>query len=339
MPLRATEMLFLEHPTVVCPHCRQPRPVADETCPHCGDMSVLESLSPHTSNFHISSLLLVTTLFAICFAAARIAIGVGVVAFMIAGAAALRTALLVGERKRFRYPISIRILLRLFGRSVVGIIFAIVIFGVLLFMGGVILGGVFSQIMGQSESFGLVCWAILMLAGVVAAIVLVGRRRESRLMLLIGAVVACLLAIAVLCIVRMGRGEWVEPLLLLSLPIGGLLTLCLACHRGGLDCAKSFLVGYAAGFYLSGAVALLLPGGRMQQGIAVTFVASGFLLWPALLTILALENFWSWDDAFPSVASRPRMNADSTRAQGGIVVIAEAKEGIEFSDGPSGGET
>ncbi len=33
--------------------------------------------------------------------------------------------------------------------------------------------------------------------------------------------------------------------------------------------------------------------------MAVAFIAMAFLVWPAFVTILLLENVWSWDDAFP----------------------------------------
>ncbi len=158
-------------------------------------------------------------------------------------------------------------------------------------------------------------------------------------MLPVGAAVAWFVGSVILFAVRVGPRELIEPLLLLSLAIGGLPTIWLACRRGRLARAKSFLVGYAGGFCVFGGVMLLLPGGRMQQSIAATLAASGFLLWPPLLTILALQNFWSWDDAFPQVVSHARYAVDNTAAHAESAAMTAEEGGIDFPEEPSGAET
>ena len=77
LPLRRSEMQFVDDQQVTCPKCSVTRPIAAPTCPSCGTREVLDSPSEKTLNFHISSIFLLTTIVAICVALFQVQSPVG----------------------------------------------------------------------------------------------------------------------------------------------------------------------------------------------------------------------------------------------------------------------
>ncbi len=306
MPLRPTEIQFLDDQTVVCPTCSRQRPAAQTSCPDCGSRGVLQSLSLHTANFHISSLFLLTTLIAFCFALARIALWLAVPASMIAALATLRTWLLAQERKRHRYPTSPADLIRLFGWSVLGIIIAILVFGGTCFALQLPLGLLLGGIAMHSEVIAVVLLVLAVIASESAAVALFVRRRASRVKLLVGAAPAFGSGLLILSCTAWVVSYEIVHLLMLLLFTGVLLAaVWLGCRRNGGSDVRAFVVGCSIGICTLGAAALLPLNWWMREAGMYLFVLGGVFLWPALVSIVTLEKIWSWDDAFPAIASQP----------------------------------
>ncbi len=330
MPLRSTEMLFVDDQDVVCPHCGRHRPLADDACPHCGGHDVLESAAKYTANFRISSLMLLTSLFAVCFALGRIAVVLGIVAFTFLALALLRTMLLVRQRKRFRYPVASRDLMRMFGQSLLGIIAAGVVFGMAGVAIGFVLAAFFSTIAWNGKVGAIVVFVLLVAGSQAGAVVMVGRRRESRRMMLIGLLAAWAVGICILTIVgsiSRGVAETVAMMIFLNI---GTVALLLACRRGGAVRAKGWIVGCSVGLCSLGGSVMLIASNRFGYSFGDLFSVSSFLIWPTLLSIMALEGMWSWDDAFPQVAARfgPVTPESETPTSAGIFIVDE--EDVEF---------
>ncbi len=333
MPLRPTEMRFVDDQSMVCPHCSRPRRVTDESCPHCSARAVLESLSRDTANFHISSLLLLTTLIAVCLALTRVSLALGIPAFLIVGLATLRTGLLVRHRKRHRYPVFTKDLLRLFGWSITGILLAFVAFGGALMVGGFFLAMLANTFLPRSETTAVIVFVLLIIGGEVGAIVMVGRRRESRPLLLIGTASAAVGGLIVLTAALGMRPDFASLTMLSFFAALGLSAVAIACGNGGVARAKSFIVGCSAGMCMLAVADLLLLSPWRNDEIGVAFgVSAALLLWPTLLSIMVLEKLWSWDDAFPKVAARthPMIHAQRSRTPRAIRIEDDA--GIKFAD-------
>lgn len=304
VPLRSTELLFLDGHAVRCPACSRERNATDDHCPYCGSRAVLAPLSAHVTNFHTSTLLLFATLIALCFALLRLAIPAGILAFLLVGLSSIRTCVLAQERKRHRYPHSLRDLARMFGSSAIGVIVGSL---VLLIASGVLYlfaGAIFAAV----QSTRLNIWHAIILAvpaplscwlGFAA---MVGANKERRKMCALGfgATAVPGLVAAFICLTMSRRLGFLIPGLL---PLGIVTAaIALACRRGGAARARSFLVGTASGFCLLQLLTLFT--GTPVFEMTVEFGALAILLWPALLTVMTLENMWSWDDSFPRIRLR-----------------------------------
>ncbi len=328
MPLRSTEILFVDDQTVICPNCARERPRGDAVCPHCGTQEMLARAAIHTSTFRISSVMLLTTLIAVCLALGRFSPFLGILLSCLLAFATLRTILLVRHRKRFKYPTSPRDVMRLFGMSVVGIIVACLAFAVV----WVVLAFVTIAFFGRSagESLGFIIAAILMIvASEVGAVVLVAWRQEGRRMLLIGIVVASIAAFAAFEIAG-GVGSGVAAGIVLTILLNiGVIALALACRPGGASRAKGWIVGCSVGLSSAGGLGMLFATSRTGEMLGTAFVGACYLVWPILVGILVLEGMWSWDDAFPPVATRhPAVMTER------LPSMAVDDEGIAFADEP-----
>ena len=242
VPLRATELLFVERDQVVCPRCSKPRPAAANTCPNCGAQHLLEELSQNARNFHISKLLWVTALVGVCLAIYRITPFLGIPAFMIAGCATLRVALLLEERKKHRYSVKTRDMLRLFGGSVGGILAALFAFGGSWFALSIFGVGVATAASQSFEVF-IALVAILLAATHVPANIWAWKSLGLR-PCLTGVFVAVAGGSFVAVLWGPGLGRWLILLPLLSALLGSSL---LACRRGGGARAMAYVVGHSSG--------------------------------------------------------------------------------------------
>jgi hypothetical protein len=333
MPLRSTELLFVDDQTVTCPHCSRQRPVTSEFCPSCGgrDVLLLDSLSPYSANFHLSSLLMLTTLIAVCFAVARIRLEAGIAMFVITGLATLRTGLLISERKRHRYPVSSRDVRRLFGMSVGGIILALFVLGVTLGFGGLMLGTFFAALELNSPAAALSLFILVVILSLALAIRLVRRPAPSYRPLLTGVGLAWGSGLLVLVVATTPRNTDAAGFVMLWVFIAATATAVhYASRRGGTPRAKSFVVGFSIGLCTLAAVAALASRNRVVEDVALFFGMSGIYLWPVLLTIMTLETIWSWDDAFPNITRRAERVGDAALPQTPVATDIADEEGIKF---------
>lgn len=324
-PLQPTEMLFGDEQQVRCPHCGRARPFDSASCPHCGGHDVLPPLSHRSESFQLSTLLLLITLAAACLAVLRLVPALGIIALVLLAFTTLRTALLVRERKRYRYGVSVTTLADLFLRNCAAVLVAMFIVGGSFVVETVFLNLALEPIFRMSELHG---YAVLSLTSIVLSVTAAlgtrgkpGRRRAT---------VAGLLMALVLCgaltILALAAGGSVATLLFA--PLAGLVflpTLVLACRRGGVGPAKSLLIGYAVGLSLCGSLLFSLLPPEIAGGVLIT----SLYLWPILITIWGLEQIWSWDDAFPPVSARRRFSAGPSHSSGPPRQV-EPDAGIDF---------
>lgn len=337
VPLRTTELQFVDDEQLACPNCGAVRPINATACPRCGTRELLEALADNTQNFRISSLLMLTTLVGICLALCRLAWPVGIAAFVITGLATWRTVLLVGERKKHRYPVVGADLGRFFAASLGGVVLGFFIFGVTWTFGMMLLGAIAAPIMYASQPVALVIAVIFLVATHVGAAHLIYRRLKTRAPFAVGGAVGLLAAVVVALAfaVRLaGISEWT---LILPVATGSLGTLVAASRRGSGWRAQAFLTGHSAMISLVGLAGLSLVSSRSEP--AAAFLMSGFLLVPILLSMMVLQSVWKWDDAFPRTLTHARPAGPSPRhARGatqqgvrvrtddeGIVIIDEAE--------------
>jgi len=299
MPLRPSELLYIDGHTVTCPNCSHARAATDERCPRCGSSGVLEPPSPHVANFHTSSLLLLATVIALCFALCRLSLAVGLPAFVLVGFATFRTCLLVLERKRHRYPHSLKDLSSMFGSSMIGIVVSSVVFiaaaAIAYMLAGAFLAPLFGPWLTTQDALLLVIPTAL--SSGLAVFTVVGRRKERQQVVALGAAVTLghgLVSIA------LSRFHVFSGLVMLLWALAMCATaLTLACWRGAGARIRSFLVGCSCSLCILQVVALIWARSRFEM--SVSFGALAILLWPLLLAVMALERIWSWDDAFPRI--------------------------------------
>jgi hypothetical protein len=330
IPLQPTELKFVDDQLVTCPHCSRPRPVASERCPICGKESVLEDLSRSSESFHLSTLLIITTLLAVCLALMRVALPLGIALLVFLTLTGVRTAALIRERKRHRYPVTPRDLRRLFGASAWGVCLGMLTLVVCLFGGGFVLAAVFTSMAFADERvavYTLVTFNAIAL-GILCSVY--WRERDRRRWMLIGFAAACVFGLLVFTLALMTRRTYIaatmSPFLLIAALLGALF---LSLRRGGAVRARSYLVGFATGLGCLGVPALFI----LRTDFAISFEFSSLLIWPALVTFFVLENHWSWDDAFPRIsriyASPDRM---PTPFIAPVTDRGEPDEGIEFTE-------
>ncbi len=345
IPLRETELMFLDGPLLIDEQgraqetgsclddaMRQPdlRRISQSSRPR----TELESLAPHSSTFHLSTIMLLTAWAGVCFALARLAIPLGVVVLVLTGLAILRTALLVGERKRYRYAVDLNTLLWFFWYNLAGVVLGCIVFGAVAFMGGMVLSGVFSVVFALLSAEEVLLFAMVALSAGASAVAStrVIRSPQRRAMYWGGGLSAVLLG-AVLSAITVAGGSAIHPELLWCLPLmaGGFTCLTLACRRGGAVRVRSFLIGYSAGFSLVSAVSLVISSQyEVMQGVAAVCTMISLVAWPTLATTLTLESLWSWEDAFP-LPSRPlRLVSPPAPSETSTAEKAGATEGIDF---------
>ena len=144
IPLQSSEILFIDDEGVACPNCSTRRPVGIEECPQCGKTELLDA-SQHADNFHLSTIFILTTLVAICVGLVRVEPALGVIVSLVLGLSTIRTVVLLRERKRHRYPIVVRDMWRIFGKSIVGVVLFCAVWCFVCFFGGVILMGIANE--------------------------------------------------------------------------------------------------------------------------------------------------------------------------------------------------
>ncbi len=335
MPLRSTEIQFVDDRTMACPRCGRQRPVSPTPCSYCGSRDLLEPTARHAVNFRISSLMLLTALVAFCLVLGRVAVVLGILAFGVFGLAALRTALLIRERKRFRYPVFTRDMLQIFALSIFGILVAIVVFIAVSFLCALPANIIASLPATRNAPLSamFITVAIVGLQG--GAVYLIGLRRERRGMILAGAATGWITGAIVVGMVASGLNAAAGLAWLILIAVFGLIVLTFGCQRGGAIRARALVVGYSIGLStLGGTVFLLVPGGSFQ-GVGIALAMSSFFLWPILLSIMTLEGLWSWDDAFPRVARRASRDRFSGDTEAGAATAHEDDGAIQFLDAES----
>jgi hypothetical protein len=327
MPLQPTELLFVDDQTVTCPHCKRERSAQQEWCPHCGTEDILASLSKHSTNFHLSSLLLLTTLIAVCFALFRIAPGLGTAAFLMVAFSTVRTAILVRERKRHRYPTALRDVIKFFATSVAGILLMLAVFVGVSFGAGFFLGMIVTTLAWRSNEVGVVLFFVISVASVASALYVVWQSPQFRRTLWRSITASTLCGLMTVVAFWYAQPELSAFILLFFLCATACTAIVLACRRQGAGHVKSLIVGTCFGLWLVGNICLLPVHSRVAREMAPMMGIFGLGIWPALLSVMAIERFWSWDDAFPYVRSQ---QPNLTLLPTGTPVIDEP--GIEFPD-------
>lgn len=330
MPLRDTELRFVDGETITCPRCSQSRPATNRSCPNCGSAEMLERLNPHTSNFQITSLFRVMTVVAICLAIARFELTCGVVAGIFSGLTMLTTAMLIRERKRHRYPVSTRetanIFLRSAGHVFVGMISLFVLTCATGFVAG-ILGIVLFP--GSGLSLSRVILGISM--GIVWWIVGVWSMKRHPTTALIGGGLGILGGV----LSQFAQATGVIPRVInvilqvtmaVAMPVVIFVTpIAMCCWHGGNHRAKAWLAGIALGLIMVG---VFTQSSRIDAE-AGFFVS--LLLLPCLITIMIMERIMHWSDALPSVSGyirSPEPNC-STSTSYGVIEIADDEDSGE----------
>lgn len=324
-PLRSTEMLFVEGDQVACPSCSALRPFAAKTCPSCGAEQLLESLSGNTRNFQISSLLLLTTLVGICLALCRLTPAIGVPAFIVSGFAVLRSALLIEERKKHRYPTAAKDMLRLFAGSVAGIVAASVAFVVSWAVGAIFFGGIGEAVVG-SPTVAIVLLTIFLGTSHLVTGIFAWRHDASRRMFVIALAFAGLTGGLVVLLHAVGLEVVAHWSGLLPLSIACVGPIIVACRRGGAERAKGFLIGFSSAISLLGLVVVSLYGINPRAEVGLVFLASGCHLLPLLLAVVTMQGIWKWDDAFPRAISHLRPAETPLRSPTTATAPATAEE-------------
>ena len=267
MPLRPTELLFVDQQTVACPCCTRMRPISAESCRYCGGRDVLGALSQQSANFHLSSLLLLTTVIAVCFALTRISLVLGIPAFTLTGLATLRTALLIRLRKQHRYPVSTHDAIRLFGTSTLGITLALFVFAGTCMGGGFMLGSVLGGLAMGSQSITIVVFVLVLIVSAVGAVAVVGTRRAGRRMLLAGFGAAWAFGLATYIVARLADPDVIALMLLVNVLSAAFAALVLACRRGGSVLRKIVPRRYVPGSLLPGRRRTATGAGRLRDRV------------------------------------------------------------------------
>lgn len=331
--MRSTELQFVDDREIGCPRCQRPRPLDAPSCPHCGAKDVLEPLSAYTLNFRISSLLVLTALVAVCVAVARLSPGLGVACMIVVSASALRAALLVRERKRHRYEVTLVDLWRLFVWSMLGVLLG----GFVFFMACLMESAVLTLVLGPAELFReLAAWFVFLLAVHAIAGALISWDAACQRTLL-RAVVWGLGSSAVVLFAELTLpvtfALW-TLLLPLATALAGMIHV--ASRRGGGRQVRAFAFGHSAALSLAGLAGLaVVPRSVLgPEAVALGLLSLAAALWPTLVTAYILGLVWSWDDAFPAPrqvvegyyrAARPGRPAEA-------VSVEPAAEGIEFQE-------
>ncbi len=305
LPLRGTELRFLDEEEVVCPQCSATRPGTVPSCPQCGAEQVLESLTRDRLTFGISTMFALTTMVAVCVALTRISPILGVPAFLILGVSAFRSALLIRERKRYRYSVSLQDLGRIFAGSLLGLFIGGAVFGLTCFLGGMVVAAISMPFMGSLDYPAVVeaILAILLLVSthVVAGFLICWKAKKLDALAAGGVVGLVFGSFTVLgCF-----WNYTVALPLAGLAVGSYFfpALWMSCYRGGAARVKAFTVGHSSATALLGVICFF---GFNVYRIETTHFALSILLVPTLLAIVTLEKVWSWDDAFPNTISRER---------------------------------
>lgn len=301
LPLQSSEIIFIDDQMITCPGCSTQRPKGLKVCPQCGGNQLLDSPSQYANNYHLSTIFVVTTVVAICFALINVEPVVGIVVSALLGVSALRTAVLARERKRHRYPIAARDMRRIFGKSFVGIIAFLTIWcGVAFFFAMIVTDFVF-----EIHHFEIPVLVIVLAAVQVPSGILVFRGSRARQEMLAGAAVGFVVGFAVVIswsLVSLGNA-WLLILLPFTSCLLGILFLLLQ-QKGN---AKEYVTAHFSATTAVGIVGAVLEG-SLRECAPTMLSILGLFLCPTLLSLLALERIWRWDDAFPIIRSRWRPN-------------------------------
>ncbi len=313
VPLQSTELQFLDTTDVACPDCKRPRPADADRCPYCGSRHVLGRPSSGAATFHLSTLLATITWLAFCLALCRLALVLGILLLLATGLSALRTATLVRERKKHRYPIAPKDVGALIALSFFGVLVGSFVFVLLTAATGFAVAMFFS-LFPWSANHEILTIFFLCLLNATLAWILNWRRVAQRTMIwwgMLWGIASCVPFVPAFLLCPPHFVVGFAPLTMLAAGFGA-IHLC--CYRGGVLRAKSFLTGFAAGLCVSSGFFMQM----FRSEVAVTFAMCTFPLLPALLTIEALNSIWSWDDAFPgarSSATATPSAASAVRAQ------------------------
>ncbi|MCA9178549.1 MAG: zinc ribbon domain-containing protein [Planctomycetales bacterium] len=325
IPAPATEMVFVDNTTMRCPVCSAERPGDAECCPCCGAEQRLQSFAANSGvSFHISSLLIATTLLAVCLALMRVVMPLGIIALTITLLAGYRTALLTFERKRLRYPVSDSQAFELFLHSVGGVVLAGAVLVMLLFAWNMALFGMLYALGsggGSASFFGIMEFGLFMVTGTVVGLLATAPQFWKDLF---RGVVAGLLAGAPMLIDNRN-----EPWLLLPIAAMFLGAMAFLSRRGGAVRARAYCTGLAIALWLES----LFQGPPLNEPLFAILCAQ---LVPILLTMLLMERIWSWEDVFTSDrhpgARHHYAFADAHRPM--AIYPQEPVEGIEYLDAP-----
>ena len=246
MPLQSTELLFVDDQEIDCPHCGARRSIDEAVCSHCGESAVLESLSPHANTFHISSIMLLTALIAVCLALGNLSPEIGLIAIVATTLVVLRMLVLTHERKRHRYPPStLKEVAQLLMTGYTGLFLAALAGGACAFMGGLALIPIVHAIPFRHGPF----WFFVFLGMTHVPVLLRVWLKEGNHRVILAAFAASSIAAIAMLGFYTTFDSWYRywyapaaPYLLACIPV-----IWLACRRGGAAKARSFAIGFMSG--------------------------------------------------------------------------------------------
>ena len=336
LPLRATEMVFLDVEELTCPQCGRARPVTVEKCPTCADSELLNSTEPLATRFGLEAIFALTALVGFCIALSQLIAIIGIPASILAAAATVRTSFLIRERRSHGYPITRQFVYHTFGMSAVSLCVACICFAISAWICGMPVVGIMMSA-GPNEIAAVVgggaIVAIFQVLGLVICAHIPSMRGTANSLFrgaafgFANSLCCCLLSLAPPMgpePVGMTMGLWIVigyPLLLIFAS-----SRLVQKHRCGSQ-ATAFHLGASISCWIPAlAIALLTWSGLDRSALVMMLFGIGWI--PATAAIVVLQQMWSWDDAFPSVLPNRspaewERNSPSHPAQEGISFVDE----------------